>query len=196
LEAPAGSDGVVVVVGATGIFRPLVSSLRSAGTGVVAIARGESALAHLSATGSGLPGGLWTFAHDARDPAFPEALDALLQGLGLVVAATVIYRPATSAGVVSQLVENRRGVLVEVLTSGVAQPQAHRPWVLSDLPETLPHHRRIVLGWHAGAASSPPEATGWHTAEEISASVLAALTEPGGDHLLGVVSPWDERPRR
>ena len=182
------SDGATLVVGATGILRPAVVSLVSGGAAVVGVARDPRALDALSAELAGRSGRFVALAHDASSPDLPAALADLTSGGGLEYETALVYSPATTSGVVAALSELCRGTVVEILTSDSARPSTGRAWSLADVADPSLRRRRLVLGWRRDGDSSS-----WHSPAEVSAAALETMTRPG-DRLLGVVSPWDDRP--
>jgi len=189
LGATTGSTAAVVVIGATGTLRPASVTLAESGATVVAVARDTDRLDQLTADLAYAGGGVVSLAADATRPDFPEVLGRLLRHRRLRMESVLAYGPATSTEVLDELLRLIDGVLVEILVSRHARPRGDRPWTLDDLPAVAEDgHRRLVLGWHREGDSAR-----WHTTDEISSAALAALATPG-DRVLGVVSPWPDRP--
>jgi hypothetical protein len=177
-----------VVSGATGILRPAVETLLTAGTNVIAVGRDPGRFAALRDVTNDALGKLIDLPHDATSLAFVDSLAVLAKDGGLVVDDVIAYAPATSPEVLSAVTRDGQVPAVEVVTSSAAAPApSGTSWSLSDLPGRP--WKRLVLGWQYaddGAAE-------WHGPSEISA---AALTTRDGtsDDILGVVSLWSDRP--
>jgi hypothetical protein len=156
------------------------------GRTVLAVARDKDELEGLAASeGSGR---LTTLAYDAQSDSFVDALTDLLRLQRLTLSDALLYRPATTSSVVEQLVSLVARTTVELLPSAVAQPRTGLAWTVADLPLAQDGQVRLMLGWkHDGTNRT------WHAADEISAAALRLLDEPA-DRVLGVVSPWADRP--
>ncbi len=188
-QTEPAQGAAVLVVGATGILRPAVGTLLARGVCVLAVARDGDRLMRLADSTHGRPDQLLTLAYDAADASFPVAVEASLTAAGLRLDTAVTYSPASRREVLDELAATAPGGLVEILTSNVAAPRgSDRSWQLADLPPGSPRWRRLVLGWHRQVCGSR-----WHTPDEVSSAALHAL-DSAGDHLLGVVSPWEDGP--
>jgi hypothetical protein len=183
----------VVVVGATGIFRPAVRTLVTRGRSVLAIARDPARLAALTQELGPL---VSTAAADTRQPQVLARTLASGRWTGALA-----YAPAMSDGGWVDLSEAVDGPIVQVWTSGVAAPGAGEPsdsdssahgarFDLSRLGPMAPHSVRLVLGWTTGGR--------WHTPSEVSAAVIATLdaaeAHQGATSVLGQLRPWSARP--
>lgn len=160
-----------VVVGASGILAPLGGLLRQAGLRTCGVSRG-----------SRLDAGEWDLrlAVDAHDPGAVSEARRAHETPDLVVA----YAPAVADAVWPVLSEGVGRVVAVATTSAAAPGAAAPPWGRWAT-------RVLQLGW-ADAEGGPR----WHTAEEVSAAVLLAVTSDaeGQTHVLGRVRPWSERP--
>ncbi len=201
----------LLVIGAAGIFAPLVRDRARAGTPVLAVGRRADALAAL-ADEPGVEGRVATL---ALDTSAPEAGD-LLSAHGPFGAA-VVYGPATDPVTRPGLLGAVEGPALLVLTSGAADPASGSEGdcpsyertialagpggarvgedfgagvgfpALADTHRPRPGDGVLLLGWE-------PQARRWHTAAEVSGAVSEWL-ETGADAILGVLAPWSERPR-
>ncbi len=154
----------VLVVGATGILRPAAATLAAEGHRVTGVARDASTL----------PAGVAGLAADATD-AF-----ALASALGDDTwDRAIVYCPTTSAQSLSVLHSAVTGSVVRVRTSDAAAPGSPDPLVEPDV---------LLLGWESTAQGSR-----WHTPAEVSAAALDVF-ETGQSRMLGVVTPWSDRP--
>jgi hypothetical protein len=166
-----------------------VATLLESGATVVGVARHAEGLAEIAQPGGTTSRRFLPLAGDASSASFPAVLRALLEQSGLVASGLLVYAPASSPVVIAELAASGQVPLVEILTSAAAEPKdATGSWSVDDLPEAAPTRRRLVLGWR-----SDPDGPRWHGPDEISAAALAVLGTPG-DHVLGVVGPWSERP--
>ena len=160
-----------VVVGASGILAPLGAALHRVGVATWGVARGERPVGE----------GYDEFVPlDAQDPqAVRDWMKSLSEDPDLVVA----YAPAVGDEVWA-LWNGWAGRLVVVATSTWAAPDAPAaPWPTGDRVSVL------QLGWRDTGDS-------WHDPDVVSAAVVAVMT--GGFpaySVLGVIRPWEDRPR-
>jgi NAD(P)-dependent dehydrogenase (short-subunit alcohol dehydrogenase family) len=189
-RADSGVLDGTLVVGATGILRPAALTLLAHGACVVAVGRDQARIDHLRADARGASTELAIVRHDATADGFVDAVGAALDERGWQLAQAILYAPATSADLVTRLVERFDPLVVEVLTSRAAEPpSAPHEWTIADLPHPRsPRHRRLVLGW-----TRVDGRPAWHTSDQISAAAMGALELPG-DRVLGTVHPWSDRP--
>jgi len=176
-----------LVIGATGILRPAAHHLLQHGVDVVAVGRDPARFDALREATADTPGTLIELPADAASRSFADELDALLLRDSTTLSDVLAYAPATTVAVLTALSVDGAIPTVEVVTSAVARPGGpDRPWTLGDLPERP--WRRLVLGWwyRDGVPT-------WHDADQISAAALA-VRDGTGDHLLGSVTPWSDRP--
>lgn len=159
------------IIGATGILRPLALTLADRGDQVLALSRGVQP----GFGGSEVAAGITPRSCDAHEPG---ALTAALAGEALD--GLIAYQPAITVAAWQATTHVPQRVIV--LTSRWAAPGA------TDAPWRAPTTTIVQLGW----TGVPPR---WHTAEEVSAACLAALdAQPGGQFLLGRVTPWVDQP--
>ena len=165
----------VLVIGATGILRPAVSSLVLAGTPVVAVARGADAMAFAGDSVTPLP-------VDASDPR------ALAEALGhQPFSAALVYAPAVGLDSLWLVRTTVTGRVVVVLTSASADTGTEH-FDVGDLGRPMCDEVRLLLGWHGAG----PDIR-WHTPAEVSEAALAVLAD-GQERILGSVRPWRDRP--
>lgn len=161
------------MVGASGILAPLVAALAREGHTVLGV---------------------------SRHPAHAQTADVIMVAADTTTVAgarrtaragpfsqAVVYGPAVSGPSLAELLRQVTGPGVLILTSGAADPAVARDVArIPDQRRPRPGDGVLLLGWTAQ--------TGWHTPEEVSAAALSALRD-GGDHVLGTVRPWRDRPR-
>jgi hypothetical protein len=164
----------LLLIGATGIFAPLLAMLVAHGQAVVAVGRRPKALRRA-------PVGC---------PIVADTTTA--EGAAAVIACgpydgAVVYRPAVERATLPPLLTAVRGRAVLVVTSVAADPRTgHGPDEIADALRPRPGDAVLALGWR----KEPP---GWHTAEEISRAAQEVLAS-GEDEVLGALRPWDARP--
>lgn len=174
----------IIVVGATGIMRPLAVRLVGAGAVVIGVARSADQLAAMAAElGRKFVPVRW----DTTGPGLIAALgkDLVHTDFGAAVA----YGPAVGEESMKGLRAVTAGPVVQLLTSDVARPlpgEEAGGWPLDRL-SPAPGLRRLVLGWSRAGR--------WHSPAEVSTAALDLMQAPQDeDRLLGVVRPWKERP--
>ncbi len=174
-----------LVVGGTGMLRPVSLALAAGGCTAV-VARPGRRLASLAAESSAiLPVGVdW---HDG--PALDGALARIVAERGpfnLCVAWIHSDAPAAPLAVARRVC----GDFVHVLGSAVADP-ARRDGARRARFERLPglRYREVVLGFVREGGGSR-----WLTDAEIAAGVLAAVRGAAPWTPVGEVDPWDARP--
>jgi hypothetical protein len=160
------------VVGGTGILKPAALALRRSGLPVTVVARG--------AQGEGAA------AVDATDTTMlMAALDAAVAERGEFTMA-LVYAPFAPAASLAAIAQRVPGVLVHVLTSRWAAPDANPEERDAWAPDGPGVTKRLLLGWAPGPR--------WHTPEEVSAAALAAAHGAEAERTLGATRPWGERP--
>jgi hypothetical protein len=170
----------VLVLGGTGILRPAADALTQLGWLVTAVGTG----ARPAGAGQRL------LSLDARDvPALAAALDDDVREGGRYAAA-IVYAPVTGWPALEAVAAHTDGTLVDVLTSGVAAPDADAAPVARRAEVPGPASvRQLLLGW----TEQPP--IRFHTPQEVSDGALALLQQDGSARAtLGVVRPWSDRP--
>ena len=154
----------VLVVGGTGILRPAAERLVAAGHDVTSVSRSVG----------NMPLGVHAITVDAQDSG---ALGAALGDRKWDSA--VVYTPATSLESLDLLRDAVHGTFVTVATSSAAAPSLGNPPLQAG---------ELVLGWHPS-----PTGARWHTAGEVSEAALQVLAT-SRSRVLGVISPWGDRP--
>ena len=171
-----------LVVGGTGILRPAAEELARRGHTVTVVARHP-----VDETPQ-----IFAASVDVRSTrALKATLDDAIAargpfGLGLVYAP---FAPASSMEAIAKRSSDR---LIYVLTSQWAAPNADRTERDGWAPDgACGRHltQHIILGWKYGT-----EGPRWHTPEEVSFGVLAAIEHGSHETTLGTLRPWSERP--
>ena len=170
-----------LVIGGSGILRPLAASLVERGWRVTVVAREPSDEGP----------GRFVVPADARKPEeLARALDGAVAERGSF-GLCMVYAPFAPAGSMRQVAARSPGRLVYALTSGWAAPDAAREERDAWAPDGEGSTQRVTLGW-----AQEDGGTRWHTPAEVSAGVLAALDGGGEEVTLGRVRPWGSSPGR
>jgi hypothetical protein len=192
---PAPSDahpGHVLVVGGTGMLRPVAMELARRGHATTVIARSREPLADMAEESGG-------FVHplplDYREL---ETLEAELRraihergALTLIVAWIHASAPAAPLAIARVAAHDDSALrYVHVLGSAADDPSAPDPRRRQAF-EAIGRieYEEVILGF-----VHEPDGSRWLTDAEISAGVLAAIDAPAPRHLVGVTRPWSDRP--
>lgn len=180
------------------MLRGLCVDLAARGFSVSVVARGHAALASLrqeAAARTGRPDCIHPVAVDYADiGALATGLRAAAMSRGPFELA-VCYIDATAAMapiLVADLVARPRAPTVYVHVLGSQAPDPTRVDLNRDEIASNPGiaYRRVILGFVRQSAGSR-----WLTDEEICHGVARGIDDSKAEQIVGVVTPWEQRPR-
>lgn len=187
--------GHALIVGGTGMLRPVVTWLVERGWTVSVVARGRDRLLALRKEAEHLEGAVRPLPVDYRkDGAFRAELDsAVREGGPITLAVCWIHSTAPGAP----------GVLAEVLgrqdtpcrlfrvrgstTRNPSVPDRHDALLGEAGPPLL--YRRVILGFESEDGGSR-----WLADSEIASGVIQAVRSDAEQTVVGITEPWSARP--
>jgi NAD(P)-dependent dehydrogenase (short-subunit alcohol dehydrogenase family) len=185
-----------LIVGGTGMLRGLCLELAARGWDVSVVARRHAGLSRLrqeAAARTGRPERVNPIAADYADiGALAMGLRTAVMGLG-PIELVVCYATAPMAPiVVADVVGNAARPCTFVHVVGSEAPDPARIDSARDEIAANPgiSYRRVILGFMREESGSR-----WLTDEEICRGVACAISDSAPEQVVGVVTPWEARPR-
>lgn len=189
-----------LVVGGTGMLRPVVHYLIKTGWQVSVIAKTERSLnilrdeisseCYLKSESKTKLNRLYTFAVDYANT---EQLQNVLKSMVTIhepITLTIAWIHSSSPEAVLTVAQAVEGDFFQIRSAIVSQKSYQDPFDIASVQKmTHLNYYRIILGFQMDDYS-----TRWLTNKEIADGVIAALQSKQGSNIIGVVEPWGQRP--
>ncbi len=189
-----------LVVGGTGMLRPVVHYLIKAGWHVSVIAMTQQSLnslrdevsskCHPQSKSQTKVNRLYTFALDyANTEELQKVLHDSVETNGSITL-TIAWIHSSSPAALLTVALAVEGDFFQVRSAGVSQKSYQDPFDIASVQKMahLKYHR-IILGFQMDDYG-----TRWLTNEEIADGVIGAFSKKESSTVVGIVEPWDKRP--
>lgn len=179
-----------LVVGGTGMLRPVVHYLIEQGWQVSVIASTEDSLALLRDEVGGHADDLHTIAVDyGNDQALKDSLNQTVTANGSITL-TVAWIHSSAPKALITIASMVTGDLFQVRSAGASRANYQDPFDVNTVRkmEAITYHR-IVLGFQTTSGGNR-----WLTNSEIASGVIEVIKSKPNSAVVGVVEPWEQRP--
>lgn len=179
-----------LVVGGTGMLRPVVHYLLENGWQVSVIARTDHSLAVLKNEVGSMADKLHSIAVDyANDEVLKSNVNQAITNQGAITL-TVAWIHSSSPQALVTIAHIVKGDLFQVRSAGVSRETYQDPFDLKAVQKIADlNYYRIILGFQLEGNYAR-----WLTNSEIAAGVINAIEQKNPSQVIGVVEPWDQHP--